>query len=97
LYCFSGEKSNIASIMTSMHARLPTQDSHIHGQAGSLDLDRSIALVGGDNLSSLDLLVGVGGPDDEPLLLVDNGESGEALVGTELAAPARGDSCEISS
>lgn len=64
--------------------RLP--DNQCLGKVG-----RSVLLVGGNDLAGLDLLVGVGGPDNQLLGLVDNGQSGEALVGAELAAPAGGD------
>lgn len=55
------------------------------------ELGGSVALVGLDDDGTSDLLVGVGGPDDEPLLLVNDGEGGEALVLAELVAPAGGD------
>lgn len=51
---------------------------------------RGVALVGLDNLATSDLLISVAGVDDL-LLAADDRESGEALVGTELATPARGD------
>lgn len=51
----------------------------------------SISLVRLDNLATIELLVGVSGPDDLAGLVVDNGEGGEASVGAELAAPAGGD------
>lgn len=49
---------------------------------------RCVALIGGHGLSACKLFVGVGRPNDLPSLLVDNGESGEAVAGTKLAAPA---------
>ena len=52
---------------------------------------RSISLIRFDNLSSINLLIGVGGPDDLTRLVVDNGESGEAGVRAELTTPAGGD------
>ncbi|KAL5884393.1 hypothetical protein ACKVWC_011561 [Pyricularia oryzae] len=50
---------------------------------------RSVALVGADSLAVDELIVGVGGPHDEPLLRVDDGQGSEADL--ELAAPARAD------
>lgn len=50
---------------------------------------RGIALVGLDSLAAGELLISVSRVDD--LLLVGDGESGEAGVGAELAGPARGD------
>lgn len=51
----------------------------------------SVALVRLDNIAALNLLVGVGRPDDLAGLVVDNGKGGEAIALTELAAPAGGD------
>lgn len=51
---------------------------------------RGVGLVRLDDLTTSKLLVGVGGVDDL-LLAADDGDGGEALVGAELAAPARGD------
>lgn len=51
---------------------------------------RGVALVRLDNLATSDLLISVAGVDDL-LLAADDRESGEALVGTELTTPARGD------
>lgn len=50
-----------------------------------------VGLIGLDNLGTGELLVGVSGPDDLALALADDGKSGEAVAGAELAAPARGD------
>jgi len=52
---------------------------------------RGVGLVGFDDLSVSELLVGVSGPDDLAGLVIDNGEGGEAIALTKLAAPARGD------
>lgn len=57
--------------------------SHPLWQAG-----RGVALVGRDNLATLDLDVGVGGPDNELLRVVDNGKSGETVTRAKLTAPA---------
>lgn len=51
---------------------------------------RGVGLVRLDNLTTSQLLVGVGRVDDL-LLATNNRQSGEALVGAELAAPAGGD------
>jgi hypothetical protein len=51
----------------------------------------SVALVGGDHCGINQLGVGVGGPDDEPVDGVDNGEGGEAVARAELVAPAGSD------
>jgi hypothetical protein len=57
----------------------------------SLDLGGGVLLVGGDGLAVFDLLVGVRRPDNELLLVIDNGKGGEAVAGAPGAVPARGD------
>ncbi|KAM5522949.1 hypothetical protein FOXYSP1_13292 [Fusarium oxysporum f. sp. phaseoli] len=52
---------------------------------------RSIRLIRLNNLGTSKLLIGISRPDDLTLRLGHNGESGEAVVGAELVAPARGD------
>lgn len=56
------------------------------------ELRRSVALVRLDHFAALQLLVGVGRPDDLTGLVIDNGHSSESITRTELAAPARSDS-----
>lgn len=51
----------------------------------------SVRLVGLDNLGTSELLVGVSRPDNLALGVGNDREGSEALVGTELAAPAGGD------
>lgn len=55
------------------------------------EISGSVALVRLDDLPARELLVGVGGPDNPTGLVVDNGQGGEAVARTELAAPARSD------
>lgn len=52
---------------------------------------RSVALVRRHNLATSNLLVGVSGPSDAAVLVVNHSQGGEAVAGTELPAPARGD------
>lgn len=52
---------------------------------------RGEAEIGLDNSTAGHCLVGVGGVDNLSLLVVDDSESGEAIAGAELAAPAGGD------
>lgn len=47
-----------------------------------------VALVRLDNIAALDLLVGVSRVGDLAALVVDHGQGGEAIAGTELTAPA---------
>lgn len=50
-----------------------------------------VSLVRLDDIAAVELLIGVSGPDDLARVVVDNGEGGEAISRTELAAPAGGD------
>lgn len=59
---------------------------HLHSRESS----RGVALVRLDNLTTSNLLIGIGRPDNLAIS-VDNREGGETIVRAELAAPAGGD------
>ena len=81
-------KTRRANVTLSVHIVLPCRghcELHLRQVLGS------IALVGLDNLVSIQLGVGVSWVDDEFLGVVDDSESSEAIAGTELARPASAD------
>lgn len=63
-----------------------------HGTLFLSESSRSVALIGLDHITVLDLLIGVTGPDDLVLFVVDNRQGSEAIAWAELTAPTRGDS-----
>lgn len=93
---------NRISLCIAAHYALPRlhADALSTGVQLTLIIDQALSLVGKvgrgirlirlNNLSSLDLLIGISRPDNLSLGR-NNRESGESISGAELAAPARGD------